>query len=172
MAELKDRYIVTVDDEEYDINLVRNEQGYVAEYNGQKFHVAVDQLDAKKFLFKIDEKSSEVDITSKNGLLDIFLDGQVMKARVEPYELAELRKRAGTALEGPGDMTIRAPMPGLVLKAEAKPGDQIKKGAALVIIEAMKMENIIKSPFDGKVKEVHVAAGQAVDKNDKLIELE
>ena len=172
MAELKNRYIVTIGYEEFDINLFRNEIGYHVEYNGEEFSITVNQLTSKKFLFKINEKSSEVDITSENGLLDIFLEGQEMKVRVESYELAELRKRAGTALEGPEDKTIKAPMPGLVLKAVINPGDNIKKGAALVIIEAMKMENIIKSPFDGRVKEIHVTAGQAVDKNDKLVELE
>jgi len=172
MAELKDRYIVTIGYEEFDINLFRNENGYRVEYNGEEFDVSVNKLTSKKFLFKINEKSSEVDITSENGLLDIFLEGQEMRARVESYELAELRKRAGAALEGPEDKTIRAPMPGLVLKADINPGDNIKKGAPLVIIEAMKMENIIKSPYDGRVREIHVAAGQAVDKNDKLVELE
>ena len=101
----------------------------------------------------------------------IFLEGKEMTAKVEPYYLAELRKKAGV---GAGDDSgiVIAPMPGLVLQTEVNPGDTVKKGQTLVIIEAMKMENMIKSPHDGKIKDVHVSAGQAVDKNDKLVEFE
>jgi biotin carboxyl carrier protein len=91
---------------------------------------------------------------------------------VEPYSLAELRKKAGASGEGQGDKIVVAPMPGLVLQAEVKVGDEVKKGDPLVIIEAMKMENIIKATSPGKVKGVFVTMAQAVDKNEKLIEFE
>lgn len=172
MAELVDRFITTVEGKEFDLTLYKEGKKYFVEYNGDRHEVTVDQIDSTKFLFRIDADSSEVDITPSNGIYDIFLEGQDMHARVEPFSLAELRKRAGSALEGPADLTIRAPMPGLVLKAAVAPGDEVRKGETLAIIEAMKMENMIKSPFDGKVKEVFVEPGQAVDKNDKLMELE
>ena len=63
-------------------------------------------------------------------------------------------------------------MPGLVLTSEVKPGEKVEKGKTLIIIEAMKMENMIRAPFPGTVKEIFVDAGQAVEKNDKLMELE
>ncbi|MBC7426125.1 MAG: biotin/lipoyl-binding protein [Bacteroidia bacterium] len=66
---------------------------------------------------------------------------------------------------------IKAPMPGLVLSIKVKPGDTIKKGDPLLILEAMKMENIIKSPGEGVVKSIAVGEKQAVDKNQVLIEL-
>lgn len=64
---------------------------------------------------------------------------------------------------------VKAPMPGLVLSIAVSPGQEVKKGDALIILEAMKMENVLKSPADGKVKEVLVTQGQAVEKNLKLI---
>ncbi len=66
---------------------------------------------------------------------------------------------------------IKAPMPGLVLEVAVKPGDSVQKGAPLIILEAMKMENVIKSPGDGQVKAVQVKKGQAVEKNQLLIEM-
>ena len=68
--------------------------------------------------------------------------------------------------------SINAPMPGLVLEIMAKAGQEICKGDPLLILEAMKMENVIKSPGDGKVKVVAVKKGAAVDKGQLLIELE
>lgn len=174
MDEIKNRFVVTVDEKEYDLFLSPLEEygKYLIEFNGSKFTIMADELTDKKFLFKIDNMSSEVDIVRKGDRLEVFLEGKEMNAVVEPYYLAELKKRAGVTAGGPSDMTIKAPMPGLVLGSEVKPGDTVKKGMTLCIIEAMKMENLIKSPFDGVVKEVFVEAGQAVDKNEKLLELE
>lgn len=67
---------------------------------------------------------------------------------------------------------IKAPMPGLVLRFEKKVGDEVKKGESVLILEAMKMENILKSPGDGKIKKFVVEQGQAVEKNQILVELE
>jgi len=124
------------------------------------------------FRIGINHGSSEVDITKNGNLLQLFLEGKEMNVHVEPYNLAELRKRAGAAIEGVEDRTIRAPMPGLVLGMEVKTGERVIKGKTLVIIEAMKMENMIKAPYDGIIKEVFVKAGQAVNKNEGLVELE
>ncbi|HXB40309.1 MAG TPA: acetyl-CoA carboxylase biotin carboxyl carrier protein subunit [Bacteroidia bacterium] len=65
---------------------------------------------------------------------------------------------------------IKAPMPGMVLNILVGEGANVKKGDALLILEAMKMENILKSPADGIVKKVSVKKGMAVEKNQILIE--
>jgi biotin carboxyl carrier protein len=67
---------------------------------------------------------------------------------------------------------IKAPMPGLIINVVAKEGDEVKKGDTLLILEAMKMENVIKSPRDGKVKKVNIVLKQAVEKNQVLLEFE
>ena len=67
---------------------------------------------------------------------------------------------------------VKAPMPGMVLKVLVEEGQEISKGDNLLVLEAMKMENIIKSPGDGTVKSIGAQIGKAVDKNQVLIELE
>lgn len=64
---------------------------------------------------------------------------------------------------------VKAPMPGLVLKVFVKEGDEVKKGDNLFILEAMKMENIIKSPGDVVVKSVKTKPGDKVEKGQVLI---
>ena len=64
---------------------------------------------------------------------------------------------------------IKAPMPGLVLDVRVSEGDAVKKGDPILVLEAMKMENIIKSSTDGVVKKINVKKGLAVEKNQVLI---
>jgi biotin carboxyl carrier protein len=65
---------------------------------------------------------------------------------------------------------IKAPMPGLIIDLKVKSGDTVKAGDALVILEAMKMENIIKASGEAVVKTVKVKKGDSVEKNQVLIE--
>mgnify|MGYP001211168504 FL=1 len=67
---------------------------------------------------------------------------------------------------------VKAPMPGLVLNILVKPGQEIAKGDGLFVLEAMKMENIIKSPTDALVKSIEVEKGVAVEKNQVLVTFE
>tara|TARA_A100001035_G_C27734720_1_gene478486 strand:+ start:357 stop:860 length:504 start_codon:yes stop_codon:yes gene_type:complete len=67
---------------------------------------------------------------------------------------------------------LLAPMPGLVLEIYVEVGDPIKKGDNLIVLEAMKMENIIKSSTDGVVKAIEVSCSEAVEKNQVLIQFE
>ena len=67
---------------------------------------------------------------------------------------------------------VKAPMPGLVLEVRVSTGTLVSKGDALVVLEAMKMENILKSPTDGVVRKVAVEKGMAVEKNQVLVQFE
>jgi biotin carboxyl carrier protein len=68
------------------------------------------------------------------------------------------------------DSEVIAPMPGLVLKTMVKKGQEVKKGEILLTLEAMKMENVIKSTRDGIIKELMVSDGDKVDKGSILIQ--
>lgn len=67
---------------------------------------------------------------------------------------------------------VKAPMPGKVLDVVVNVGDQVKKGDAILILEAMKMENVLKAEGDCMIKSVLVESQQSVEKNQVLIELE
>ena len=67
---------------------------------------------------------------------------------------------------------VKAPMPGLILDINVSVGKEVKENDSLLILEAMKMENVIVSPRDGVIKSISVEKGNAVDKNQLLIEFE
>jgi biotin carboxyl carrier protein len=66
---------------------------------------------------------------------------------------------------------VKAPMPGLVLNVMVEPGQMIKKGDAIIVLEAMKMENILKAVSDGEVKKILVRKGDKVEKNQVMVNL-
>ncbi|HEY7242086.1 MAG TPA: acetyl/propionyl/methylcrotonyl-CoA carboxylase subunit alpha [Burkholderiales bacterium] len=79
-------------------------------------------------------------------------------------------------LPGPDDEarsgSLAAPMPGRIIQVMSRPGEAVKKGQALLILEAMKMEHTITAPADGVVKEIHFAAGEQVVEGAELVTLE
>ena len=85
----------------------------------------------------------------------------------------ELLKNLGMdKLAGSAIKELKAPMPGLVLDVLVKAGDAVKKGDAVLVLEAMKMENNIKAAGDAVIKKIAVQKGNAVEKNQVLIVFE
>ena len=139
-------YLVTVDGREYDIEIEYQQLRYEVVINGEQAIVQAYDLDETRRLLLIDDFSHEVDIRSNclgNSRM-VFMQGRDIQLDVEDFSLAQLRKTAGIS-SGPAiESVLKAPMPGLVLEVKVSPGDRIKKGQPLIIIEAMKMENVIK----------------------------
>jgi pyruvate carboxylase subunit B len=89
-------------------------------------------------------------------------------ASPQPATVPVARAPAPAAPESVGGTAIRAPMPGILLRYAVEVGQQVKKGAPVLFLEAMKMENSFPSPVDGMVKELRVLPGTWVKKNDIL----
>jgi biotin carboxyl carrier protein len=120
-----------------------------------------------------------VDTASESAMLD-WRGATKLNVRLEhstyPLEILDERKlrlrRAAGRFTAEGRQAVTSPMPGKVVKVLVRPGDEVKQGQGLVVVEAMKMENELKSPKDGKVVEVVAAEGQAVEANAKLCTVE
>ena len=168
------RYTVTVEDREFDITLDYHADHLVATVNGQKKTITVEKLGDRRALLLIDNQSHEIDIRGNGTANDrvVFMQGAEIPVTVEDYALGQMRKAAGTSLHVKGDTFVKAPMPGLVVALKVESGAEVKAGDQLLLIEAMKMENVIKARAAGKVKTIFVKAGQSIEKDEKLIEFE
>jgi biotin carboxyl carrier protein len=76
------------------------------------------------------------------------------------------------ARSGEDELMVKAPMPGKVIKIDVSEKEEVRKNQTLAVVEAMKMENEIKSTIEGYVKKIFVSAGDLVDSENPLIELE
>jgi biotin carboxyl carrier protein len=95
-----------------------------------------------------------------------------LRVMVESDREYSARQMVGRSRQGPsGDSTIRSQMPGVVIDVKVSEGDSVVAGQALVVLEAMKMENDIRTEAAGVVKAVRVSAGQAVKKGEVLVEI-
>jgi acetyl/propionyl-CoA carboxylase alpha subunit len=168
------RYHVTVDGCEYDIRLEYRSEQFVISVNGKERTVLRYSLNDTRSLLLIDNHSLEVDVRpgGVNGERVVFMGGMEIPANIEDFHLAQMRKTAGIQSAHAVESVLKAPMPGLVLAIKVKPGQVVSKGEPLVIIEAMKMENIIKARGGATVKSVNALAGSSVEKGDILVEFE
>jgi biotin carboxyl carrier protein len=150
--------------------------------------VDVSELPNGQLEARIGGRRVGLDVAVLGGQLSVLVDGQVVDlttdgappdlgivagghrsyVRVESERMraAEQARRASTAVH---DQVVRSPMPGRVVRVLVNPGDQVEAGQGLVVLEAMKMENEVRARAAGKVGEVHVAPGVAVEGNAKLV---
>ena len=104
--------------------------------------------------------------------LKLLVNGESYHLKIED-EYDQLVRQLGLGVVTTQKINeIKAPMPGLVLELNVEAGQTIAKGDPLLILEAMKMENVIKSAGDGIVEEILVEKGAAVEKGALLIKLE
>ena len=98
--------------------------------------------------------------------------GERWEVEVLDERARHIQSLAGGADRAPVSPVLKAPMPGLVLRVHVAPGQQVVAGAGLVVLEAMKMENELKSATASVVRAVRVQPGEAVEKGQILVEFE
>ena len=108
------------------------------------------------------------DVVDRAGTCVVDVGGEAYEILVEEQTRWIIRTRGGTAGAGHGQ-TLTAPLAGKITHVAVRPGDRVRAGDTLVVIEAMKMENEFKASAAGTVTEVRVQPGQAVNPGDTLV---
>jgi 3-methylcrotonyl-CoA carboxylase alpha subunit len=121
-------------------------------------------LDDGTLIARIGTRTLRADVVRDGNLLDVFLDGRHLRVRCED------RDRPGRRDETVSGLLV-APMPGRVISVLVQTGDDVTKGQALLVIEAMKMEHSIRAPSDGTVTTLAYGEGDLVDEGVELLTL-
>ena len=163
---------------------------YVVLLDGQTIEVEVD---GDRVTVDGRSHSATLGLIPGTPLRQLLIDGRPLTLSVEAIgrgrwvltpkgerwemEVLDERTRHIRSLAGGGNQrraagALKAPMPGLVVRIQVEPGQEVEAGAPLVVLEAMKMENELKAPGPAVIKAIRVQQGEAVEKGQVLLELD
>ena len=143
--------------------------------NGTSVDVDLLQVHENSFHILRNNKSYSATLVSFNAeekIMVLNVNGNDYEVSIKDKNDLLLQQLGISAKSSSAVQFIKAPMPGLIINVSVTVGAEVKKGDTLLILEAMKMENVIKSPRDGKIKKVTVELKKAVEKNQMMLEFE
>jgi acetyl/propionyl-CoA carboxylase alpha subunit len=143
---------------------------YVVRDGDVVFEADIRRISEHEVMMIVGGRSYPVSLARDGDRTCVFLEGREFVLRPPGEDTGGFHRGEEKAL-GEG-LVVKAPMPGKVIKIPVAEGVEVRKNQTLIIVEAMKMENEIKSAIEGVVKKVFVKVGELVDSEKMLIELE
>ncbi|MCP5433483.1 MAG: acetyl/propionyl/methylcrotonyl-CoA carboxylase subunit alpha [Alphaproteobacteria bacterium] len=159
------RVSLLVEEEEQSYSARPTSEGYRIAFGTESHEGACELLDGGRLAARIDGRRLVARIAETAEGIAVLHDGVEHEIR-----FPELVARDESAVASEG--SLAAPMPGTVVAVKVEPGRAVAAGDPLVVLEAMKMEHVIRAPAAGKVREIFFAAGDAVKEGDLLVALE
>lgn len=144
---------------------------YRVSVDGNEFLVDGKKTGRTNYSLIVDNRSFEVEVDNSGDEYRALVDGRTYHIHL----VDERRMRVGGAQSGvelQGRQNVSVPMPGKIIAVLVADGDTVEKGQGMVIVEAMKMENEVRSPIAGEVKEIKVKPGDTVEGGAVLIVVE
>ena len=161
------KYTVTVSGQRVDLEIDFNDPRKIeAQVSGRKYVLDSKTVEPGVYWFNWDSRSIELRVTPAVEGYIVSVDGHQVPIEIDDARSA-LRKAAAHRGHD-GEVELRAPMPGKIVKVLLQAGAEVSANQGILVMEAMKMQNEIKSPKDGVVKRIAVQEGSAVNSGDLL----
>jgi biotin carboxyl carrier protein len=160
------KYLTTVNGQTFEIEI--NQGGRVT-INGEERIVDFKTISESLISALIDNASFEALIDEREGRYNVLMFGDMYEVEVADERQQRLLHSSTGFQVAQGEITIRSPMPGLIVAVPVTEGQSVRQGEAVCVLESMKMENELKAPRDGVVSRVHVAKGDRVEQNKALV---
>ncbi|MEO8478443.1 MAG: biotin/lipoyl-containing protein [Gemmatimonadota bacterium] len=163
------KYVVTVGDREFVVDI----DGQSVRLDGTVIEAQLDRLgDSPEYRIAMGttHRTFAVDQRIEDGWA-LVLDGTVHEVGILDARTRHIRSLSGASAAASGTASIKAPMPGLLVKRLVEVGDDVAEGQGLVVLEAMKMENELRAPIAGRVTVLHGLPGEAIKKGQVLVQL-
>ena len=149
----------------YNVTIEHKNEHFFVTYDNTEYKVEAEQLQKGQLKIKIGNRIIKALITEGEKEKFVFIEGNVYK--VKPVELTATKT---SKKKEEGDLT--SPISGKVVSVKVKKNDTVKKGEVLMVIEAMKMEYLIRAPYDGLVKKVNFNEMEQIEIGKKTVDLE
>lgn len=161
------KYTANINEQAYTIEIGANNAIII---NGEPHHADFRSIEGTTlFSLLLDNVSWEVLVERSGDEYRVLIDGKLHIVQVQDERERKLAKAASKTAGATGDAIIKAPMPGLVRAITANVGDAVAAKQGIVILEAMKMENELRVPRAGVVKEIRVKPGDKVEQGQVLV---
>jgi biotin carboxyl carrier protein len=162
---------VTLEGREAEVTFRTEGERLILEADGRRIEADFVRLpDGEVYSLLIDGRSHVVRVSAAGEGLEVELRGTVIPVEVK-HPLEKMLLATGGARAATRGETVTAPMPGVVVALRVKPGDTVRAGQAVVVVEAMKMQNELAVHQDGVVSDVLVAEREAVAAGQALVKL-
>jgi len=148
----------------YNVTIERKENFFFVTYNNTEYKVEAEELKPGQLKIKVGDRIVKSIITEGAKEKYVFVEGAVFKVR--PVELTGFKKKKK---QEKGDLS--SPISGKVVDVKVKDGDSVKKGAVLLVIEAMKMEYLIRAPYSGTVKKINFKENDQIEIGQVTLEM-
>lgn len=154
------------DDTQYIIEDINSE----ISLNNSMIDYSISRINSSELLILKDQKVYNIrDIEKIGNEWRLKINGQPLTIGVKDH-LAQILEDLGMNAQQEETISdLHAPMPGAIIDINISEGESVVAGQTLLILEAMKMENIIKCPIDGTISKIHISKGQKVEKNQVLV---
>jgi biotin carboxyl carrier protein len=161
------KYVTTVEDREFMVEILDDHHVMV---DGVVYEIDFMQVGSQPvYSLILNGESFDTHVFPDEEIWQVLFQGNLYTAQVED----EREKRLKAALTGEAsereEFLLKAPMPGMVVSVPVEHGQTVQRGDVLLILESMKMQNELRSPRNGTVGRVRVAAGDRVEKKDTLL---
>jgi biotin carboxyl carrier protein len=167
------RYVATLEGADHELEVEELAANALRlKFADGQFDVDVRQVGRSSFSVLVGERSFDLDVVNENDEIIVASRGAATRVMLVDMARRARRSASSTRAQPGGRVEIKAMMPGRVVNVLVKPGDQVAERQGVIVVEAMKMENELKTPKAGKVAEVKVAAGQTVEKGELLLVIE
>ncbi|MGH7931782.1 MAG: biotin/lipoyl-containing protein [Candidatus Binataceae bacterium] len=166
------RYVATLEGAQHDFEVEEIAANTLRlKIGANQFEIDVEPVGDSSFSMLVGHRAFDLGVVHEGEELVVSARGAL--TRVTLIDSARRARRTATARpQAAGRAELKAMMPGRVVNVLIKAGDEVAFQQGIVVVEAMKMENELKSPKAGKVVEVKVAPGQTVEKGDLLVVIE
>jgi biotin carboxyl carrier protein len=162
-------YEITIDGKNYRLDLNHADGRWSCRVDGRNVEVDAVLVRPDVLSLRIGNTAYEVKSEREANVLHVWVGSRQFAAEVRDPRSLRGRTRAG---DDRSPKKVTAPMPGKVVRLLVREGDEVKTGAGVAVVEAMKMQNEIKSPKRGTVRKVLVSEGAAVNAGDVLVIVE
>jgi biotin carboxyl carrier protein len=160
------KYIARINGKQFEIE-IQNDGTLLV--NGERRDIDFFSLGASLYSVIMDNQSYAVVIEENDGEYQVQMRGKLFTGEVLDERAQLLASRRGGLTADSGEISIKAPMPGLIVALPVSEGQAVTAGQTVVILESMKMQNELKAPRDGTVQRISVQAGQSVEQNKLLV---